>query len=282
MKHANFGAEPMPDDVISPRLEVERLDVGVGLRRLACDAIKRAITEMDIYGHPSEIRLDERQLSEALGVSRTPIREALTVLEQEGFVRSVPRRGVYVVRKTKREIVEMITVWAAIESMAASMAAARATPEQLKGLRALFEKFGTDPSDHLDEYSEANMAFHRAIIRMSGCSLMSEVTENLFIHMRSIRSVTMRQNERARRSMRDHLRIISALERRDADLAERLVREHTLGLAAHVEKHGDWLDVGLAPNADLAPAPARSALAALTPARRRSARFSSPSKARTA
>jgi hypothetical protein len=69
----------MPDDdVVSPRLEVERLDVGIGLRRLACHAIKRAITEMDIYGQPSEIRLDERQLSEDLGVSRTPIREALT------------------------------------------------------------------------------------------------------------------------------------------------------------------------------------------------------------
>jgi DNA-binding GntR family transcriptional regulator len=101
------------------------LDVGVGLSRLACDAIKRAITEMDIYGHPTEIRLDERQLAEDLGVSRTPIREALTVLEQEGFVRTVPRRGVYVVRKTKREIIEMIIVWAAIESTAAGLAAAR-------------------------------------------------------------------------------------------------------------------------------------------------------------
>ena len=66
---------------------------------------------MDIYGHPGEIRLDERQLSQDLGVSRTPIREALGFLEQEGFVRSVPRRGVFVVRKTRAQIVEMITVW---------------------------------------------------------------------------------------------------------------------------------------------------------------------------
>lgn len=232
----------MSDVLSAPRLEVERLDVGVGLRRLACNAIKRAITEMDIYGQAPEIRLDERQLSEDLGVSRTPIREALTVLEQEGFVRSVPRRGVYVVRKTKREVVEMIMVWAAIESMAASLAATRATTEQLKQLRALFESFGTDPSQHIDEYNEANMAFHKTIIRLSGCELMSDLTENLFIHMRSIRSVTMRQNDRAKRSIREHLRIISALERRDSELAERLVREHTLALAAHVEKHGDWLD----------------------------------------
>src|SRR4051812_26566080 len=133
-----------------PRLKVVPLDVNVGLRRLACDAIKRAINEMDIYGHPTEIRLDERQLSQDLGVSRTPIREAMTVLEQEGFVRSVPRRGIYVVRKTKREIIEMVTVWAAIESFAARMAATRAAQGELDELRALAE-FKGDPAAHISE-----------------------------------------------------------------------------------------------------------------------------------
>jgi DNA-binding GntR family transcriptional regulator len=99
----------------------EPIALGIGLRKQACAAIKRAITEMNIYGHPLEIRLDERQLSQDLGMSRTPVREALSVLEQEGF--SVPRRGLIVVRKSKREVVEMITVWAAIESMAARLAA---------------------------------------------------------------------------------------------------------------------------------------------------------------
>lgn len=231
----------MSDMISSPRLEVLKLDPGLGLRRLACDAIKRAITEMNIYGQPSEIRLDERQLSDDLGVSRTPIREALTVLEQEGFVRSLPRRGVYVVRKTKREVVEMIVVWAAIESMAAMMATSRATSEQICGLRSLFEGFTADPLQHLDDYNEANMTFHKAIIRLSGCELMSELTENLFIHMRSIRSVAMQQSDRASCSIRDHLNIIVALEDRDAGLVERLVREHTLGLAAHIEEHGSWL-----------------------------------------
>ena len=72
----------------------EPIALSIGLRKQACEAIKRAITEMNIYGHPLEIRLDERQLSQDLGMSRTPIREALSVLEQEGFVRSVPRRGI--------------------------------------------------------------------------------------------------------------------------------------------------------------------------------------------
>src|SRR3978361_1932598 len=128
-----------------PRLRIDPLDAGLGLRKQACDAIKRAITEMDIYGRPGEIRLDERQLSEDLGVSRTPIREALSVLEQEGFVRSIPRRGIVVVRKTKREVVEMITVWAAIESMAARIAATAARPSDIEGLTTLMDAFEDDP-----------------------------------------------------------------------------------------------------------------------------------------
>ena len=230
------------DPASVPRLKVEPLHVSVGLRRLACDAIKRAITEMDIYGRPGDIRLDERQLSQDLGVSRTPIREALSVLEQEGFVRSVPRRGIYVVRKTKREVIEMILVWAAIESLAARFAASRASESELRKLRELFTEFEENPAAHIGEYSQANMEFHKAIIRMGGCALMSELTDSLFIHMRAVRAVTMRQDNRAERSIIDHLNIIAALEKRDADLAERLVREHTLGLADHVEKHGEFLD----------------------------------------
>jgi DNA-binding GntR family transcriptional regulator len=224
------------------QLRIERLDTDLGLRRRACEAIKRAITEMDIYGRPGELRLDERQLSESLGVSRTPIREALSILEQEGFVRSTPRRGIHVVRKSKREVVEMITVWAAIESMAARLAAPRFTPEDIAELRGHVEAFEDDPSGHIGEYSDANMAFHKAIIRMGGIELMTSLTDTLFIHMRAVRAVTMTQDNRARRSIVDHRAIIAALEQHDVDLAERLVREHTMGLAAHVEQHGDFLD----------------------------------------
>src|SRR6202020_147430 len=127
----------------------------------------------DTNGRAGEIRLDERQLSEDLGVSRTPIREALSVLEQEGFVRSIPRRGIVVIRKTKREIVEMITVWAAIESLAARFAATTAPASAIAELTELMDAFEEDPSRHLTEYSDANMAFHRAIIRLGGIGLMS-------------------------------------------------------------------------------------------------------------
>ncbi|MCS0503973.1 GntR family transcriptional regulator [Ancylobacter mangrovi] len=221
------------------RLNIAPLAANTSLRTLAYDAIKKAITEMDMYGQESEIRLDERQLSQDLGVSRTPIREALTVLEQEGFVRSVPRRGIFVVRKSKGEIIEMIIVWAALESMAARLAAERASDDDIAQLRDMFHDFDDDaPSEHMNEYSDANIRFHQTIIRLSGCQMIAEMTENLFIHIRGIRAVSVRQENRSERSLQEHRAIIAALVARDADLAERLVREHTLGLAAHVEKHG--------------------------------------------
>jgi DNA-binding GntR family transcriptional regulator len=226
-----------------PELNVLPLEASTSLRALAYDALKRAITDMDIYGQLEPIRLDERQLSQKLGVSRTPIREALTLLEQEGFVRAVPRRGIYVVRKSKKEIIEMIVVWAALESMAARLAAKNASDDQLEELSALFYEFQKEPpSDHLNEYSEANIKFHQTILRLGGSNLIVEMTQNLFIHIRAIRTVSLRQDNRAARSIEDHMRIIAALQARDADLASKLVREHTMGLAEHVEKHGVFVE----------------------------------------
>lgn len=225
-----------------PKLRIEPLNTSQTFRHLAYGTLKKAITEMDIYSHEEEIRLDERRLSQDLAISRTPVREAITLLEQEGFVRSSPRRGIFVVRKTKNEILEMITVWAALEGMSARLAADLASDEDLAGLRAMFDEFKDEPpADHIGEYSDANIAFHQTIIRLGGCKLIADMTENLFIHMRAIRKVTIRQDNRAARSIVDHTNIIEALAARDGERAERLVREHTFGLRAHVEKHGEFL-----------------------------------------
>jgi DNA-binding GntR family transcriptional regulator len=218
------------------------INVAVSLRDQAYAALKQMITEADIYAHPEEIRLDEKQLSAQLGVSRTPIREALTLLEQEGFLRIEPRRGIFIVRKTKKQIIEMIEMWAALESMAARLATANASDEDIAGLRRIFDEFRNEaPEDHLEEYSEANIAFHQAIIRLSGSHLMGKTIDNLFIHVRAIRRLTISQKHRAARSIIDHMRIIEALEKRDTELAERLVRQHSLDLAAHVDKYCDFL-----------------------------------------
>ncbi|HEY5701721.1 MAG TPA: GntR family transcriptional regulator, partial [Gammaproteobacteria bacterium] len=183
-----------------------------------------------------------RQLSEELGVSRTPIREALCRLENEGFVNTIPRRGAFIARKSKKEIVEMITVWAALESMAARLITERASDRQIAGLREMFATFTDDKVEaHIDEYSETNISFHQALFRLSQNDLLMHMVDNLFLHMRSIRMRTISENDRASRSIIDHVHIIEALEARDADLAERLTKEHTLNLAVHVEKNVDWL-----------------------------------------
>ena len=219
------------------------IGASASLRDQAYVALKQMITEADIYAHPEEIRLDEKQLSAALGVSRTPIREAMTLLEQEGFLRTEPRRGIFIVRKTKKQIIEMIEIWAALESMAARLATLNASEAEIAALRRVFDEFRTStPAEHIDEYSDANIAFHQAIIRLSGSGLMERMIDNLFIHVRAIRRMTIAQSDRAARSIIDHMRIIEALERRDTEVAERLVRQHSLDLAAHVDRYCDFLD----------------------------------------
>jgi DNA-binding GntR family transcriptional regulator len=230
---ARSGLQPAVDPLASPE----------NFKRQAYAALKNAITAMDIYRSRAEIRLDERRLAQDFGISRTPVREALAQLEREGFVRSVPRRGVYVARKTRREVIELITAWAALESMAARLITESASAEQIASLRRMFATFENgEVRAHLDEYSEVNIEFHQAIIRMSGNDVLINLAENLFTHMRMIRRKTIGEKDRADRSIQDHAHIIAALEARDTERAEALVRDHALGLAEHVAKYADYLD----------------------------------------
>ncbi len=195
--------------------------------------------EMNIYeSADQDLRLDERDLAGKLGVSRTPIREALTRLEHEGLVESVARRGYFIVRKSKEELVEIITVWAALESMAARLITQRAGDDEIASLRTIFSTF---ENGHvfakLDEYSEANLRFHQRIIELSRSETLIKSADALLIHVRSIRHRTIAEDHRFERSIVDHMQIIEALEARDAELAERLVRDHALGLATHVAQH---------------------------------------------
>jgi DNA-binding GntR family transcriptional regulator len=187
--------------------------------------------------------IPEETLATSFGVSRTPVREAMAQLEREGFVRSVPRRGIYIVRKTKTEVIEMITAWAALESMAARLITEHASDSEIGSLRQMFATFENGAlRAHLDEYSEANIEFHQAIIGMSGNSVLISLAANLFTHMRMIRRKTIAEKDRVEKSIRDHMNIIQALEARDTARAEDLVRNHALGLAEHVEKYADYLD----------------------------------------
>src|SRR6056297_3546242 len=104
---------------MTKRISLKPIDGVFSLKEHIYGVLKASIMDLDIYDPEANLRLDERSLAEQLGISRTPIREAIMRLEQEGFVDIQPRRGVYIKRKSLEEISEMITVWAALESMAA-------------------------------------------------------------------------------------------------------------------------------------------------------------------
>jgi DNA-binding GntR family transcriptional regulator len=235
------GSSARAGAAVSPR--VEPIASPESFKSRAYAALKDVIVSMDVYRSRDDIRLDERRLALDFGISRTPVREAMAQLEREGFVRAVPRRGIYVVRKTKREVIEMITAWAALESMAARLITESADAGEIAALRTMFTKFENgELHAKLDEYSEVNIEFHQTIIRMSRNTVLIALAENLFTHMRMIRRKTIGEHDRADRSIRDHMTIIQALEARDTKRAEDLVRNHALGLAEHVEKYADYLD----------------------------------------
>ena len=199
-------------------LNIAPIGEGLSLKARAYEALKLAILNMNIYADDAQLRLDERDLSQRFGVSRTPLREALAQLDQEGLVRIVARRGIFIVRKTKAEILDMITVWAALESMAARLATKHAERARSPGCTRLVDQFSQDEvARKMGEYSEANIKFHQAIIGLGKCPLIAEITNGLFFHMRAIRQRTIFEQDRAQRSIVDHKEIVAALEARDTD-----------------------------------------------------------------
>lgn len=204
--------------------------------------LREAIIDMKVYDEGTDLRLDERALSDALKISRTPVREALVRLEQDGFVEVRPRKGVFVLRKSHVEIMEMITVWAALESMAARMVTEQASDEEIADLRTMAGRFSSDDATgRIEEYSEANIAFHQRILELSRCKMLKTIADGLFLHMRAVRRKAMAEHDRSTRSVAEHMSIIEALESRDADRAAKQVREHTMRLHDHVRD--TWIDL---------------------------------------
>jgi DNA-binding GntR family transcriptional regulator len=199
--------------------------------------VKGVIADTEIYTRGQELRLDARELEIELGVGRDPIREALCMLEREGYLRSNRGRDLYIIRKSKREIIEIIQMWAALESLAVRLASLRSENAQIADLRRLFDEFQYPPAlEHLDRYSRIDIAFHESLIALSGSrTLVNEIGRH-YIHVRAIRRAIITQYGRAASSIADHLKIIEALERRETEVAERLSLEHTLALASQIER----------------------------------------------
>jgi len=222
---------------MSNNLKLKPVGSNFSLKEHIYDVLKDAISNVNIYEADANLKMDERALAEQLGISRTPVREALTRLEQEGFVEVLPRRGVFIRRRSLEDVLEMVVAWAALESMAARLAAEVATDAQIAALRKHAAKHGESSARaDLSEYSDANIRFHQMILEMSGCKLLAQLADSLFVHMHAVRRRAMGEGNRISRSVVDHMNIIEALEERDAELAAQLVRVHTMRLHDHVRR----------------------------------------------
>ena len=220
------------------------------LKEHVYDMLRDAILDMDIYNEDADLRLDERSLAEQLGVSRTPLRDAIARLERDGLLTVVARKGVFVQRKSLSEILEIIVAWAALESMAARLATERASDSDVAALRKIAAKYNDERANtRISEYSEDNIRFHQKILEISKCTLLKTMADGLFLHMHSVRKRAINENDRVTRSVVDHGEIIDALEQRDADKASFLVREHTMRLHDHVRRTWDRLDLNRAKRA---------------------------------
>lgn len=222
-------------------MDLKPVDANFTLKDHVYDVLRAAILDMDIYNPETDLRLDERQMADQLGISRTPVREALARLAQDGLVGILPRRGVFVRRKSMTEILDMVIVWAALESMAARLACERAATEDIARLRTVAGAFTQDGARaRISEYSEANIAFHLHVLGLSGCQMLQDHAESLFVHLKPVRRRAMRDSTRADRSVVDHTNIIESIEARDAELAATLVRTHTMRLHDYLAK--TWVD----------------------------------------
>lgn len=216
--------------------DLKKLEIPASLSEIAYEAIKESILKMDLSSVKTEDRVDERALAERLGISRTPLREAINRLVIEGFLNVVPRKGIYVVKKSKGEIVEILLVRSVLEGLAARLAARYTTEDDIKRMKQLFLPFdSSNINNQLLKYSNANVKFHELILQLSGCGTLIEAAGRIFDHMRWIRFRTVVFGERLVESHREHLQIIEALEKRAGELAERRMKAHIESLARRVE-----------------------------------------------
>jgi DNA-binding GntR family transcriptional regulator len=217
-------------------LDVKKIRIPSSLSERAYEAIKESLLRTDVTQMKNEDRIDERGISESLGISRTPLREAINRLVMEGFLKVVPRKGVYVIKKTKKEIIEILLVRAALEGMAARLATEYVTEKEIQKMKGLFSPFGESSKEgQFLKYSNANIEFHELVLKTSQCGKLIELAGNIFDHIRWIRFRTVVYKDRFRNMQREHLAIIDALEKRDPELAEKRMRAHIEGLAQYIE-----------------------------------------------
>ncbi len=194
--------------------------------------LKKGIINQEIL---PGMRLREEELAEKLGVSRTPIREAINRLHQEGMVVIIPRRGAYVARLTREEIIENLLIREVLEGLAARLAAENISASTLSEMHACITQFvDKDLMANIENYSQANVQFHKMIIAASKSKKLFSLIHNLFDQMDMVRLRTISIPGRAEKSLIEHLEIIDALEKGNGIRAEHLIRTHIQDLRKSV------------------------------------------------
>jgi DNA-binding GntR family transcriptional regulator len=174
-------------------------------------------------------KIDEKQISESMGVSRTPVRESLRILHSEGLVDLIPHKGAYLTQPRVEEIQDMFEVISVLEGTCARLAAKKMTKEELKELESLhgtlerrFRK-----RNH-KAYLECNHLLHLRIQQLSGNKVLKDMLNSLrqkeFLH----RQRQLYHKDRFERSIEEHRDIIEALKKRNPDLAERAMKRHLI------------------------------------------------------
>jgi DNA-binding GntR family transcriptional regulator len=206
------------------RLLPVNLDSYKPLREIVFETLRDAIINSVLK--PGE-RMMEIQMAEEMGVSRTPVREAIRKLELEGFVVTVPRKGAYVAGISMKDIADVFELRAALEGLAAGLAAERITEEELEQLERSLVKIGECvKNNNLEKLIEVDAEFHDTLFKASRNERLVQIVSNLREQIQRFRTASLSTPGRMKFAFEEHKKIVEAVSDRNAELAQALAREH--------------------------------------------------------
>ena len=172
-------------------------------------------------------KLNERELSEVLQVSRTPLREAIKMLAAEGLVELLPNRGAIAVELTEADVLNTFEVMAGLEALSGELAAQRITDAELAEIRAMhFEMLAAYTRRELPAYYRLNSQIHRAINQAAKNSVLTATYNQVNARLQALRFRSNQDEAKWKQAMAEHDRMIDALGRRDAGAMRKVLGEH--------------------------------------------------------
>jgi DNA-binding GntR family transcriptional regulator len=196
--------------------------------RLLHAAVVDRLRDMIVQGELAPgTKLNERVLGEALGTSRTPLREALKYLASEGLVDLLPNRGAIVAPLDAERIKQMFVVMGALEALAGELACRTATDADINEIRALhFQMLAHHARRELGEYFRLNQEIHLKIVDAGANQALADIYRSLNAHVRRARYMANLSPERWDKAVREHEEMLDALTRRDGATLQRILRDH--------------------------------------------------------